>query len=201
MSSSLKPISLTPSPRPPRLPIFKTYIYRTIPERKSPLHSQDFVPELQLPIDIYIPHHAPSTSEPEQASPSSPSTSPSPTSTHPKPKHPVLLSIHGGAWIASNKLDYPPALFSRFLEAGFVIASPDYRLLPESTFEEQCSDIAALEKWLREDLGEMLGKEGDLSTFGEVDGERIVVTGASAGAHLALLTVSLTGYITIYERN
>jgi dipeptidyl aminopeptidase/acylaminoacyl peptidase len=64
-----------------------------------------------------------------------------------------------------------------------------------------------LEKWLREDLGEMLGKEGeegeegDLASFGEVDGERIVVTGASAGAHLALLTVSFTAYIPIHERH
>lgn len=62
----------------------------------------------------------------------------------------------------------------------------DYRFLPESTFEEQCSDVKDVEPWLRTELRRELVKEGIEVV---IDKRRIIVAGASAGAHLALLTV------------
>lgn len=63
----------------------------------------------------------------------------------------------------------------------------DYRFCPETSFEGQCEDVSSIEGFLRDDLGK-LTKDG---VKVNVDGEKIVVAGASAGAHLALLTVCL----------
>jgi acetyl esterase/lipase len=101
--------------------------------------------------------------------------------------YPVMLFIHGGGWIGSNRTDYCRPLFHQFLSLHFIVASMDYRLVPETNFNGQLEDIREIETWIRDSLPSEL-KE---STF-KVDVEKIVVVGASAGAHLALLTVSLT---------
>lgn len=98
--------------------------------------------------------------------------------------HPIMLFIHGGGWIASNKTDYSRPLFHQFLTLGFVVVSMDYRLLPETMFDGQLEDIRDIEKWLKNSLSSEL-QEGNI----KVATDRIVVAGGSAGAHLALLTV------------
>ena len=104
--------------------------------------------------------------------------------------HPVMLFIHGGAWLGSNRSDYCRPLFHQFLELGFVVTSMDYRLRPETSLEGQLDDVRDVEGWLRGKggLGEVLTGMGKGV---EVNAEKIVVVGASAGAHLALLTVSI----------
>lgn len=116
---------------------------------------------ISIPIDIYLP-----------------------TSSA---KFPLLISlyIHGGSWTGCDRSDYSPALFRDFLELGFIVASTDYRLLPETSFTGQHEDIRDAELWLRTTLPFVLKEEGVV-----VDADRMVVIGASAGAHLALLTVS-----------
>lgn len=94
---------------------------------------------------------------------------------------PIALFIHGGGWTGSNRSDYSRPLFQCFLDLGFVVASMDYRLIPESSHLEQLEDVKDVEPWLRNELPPILGPER---------GERkIVVIGASAGAQLALLVV------------
>jgi acetyl esterase/lipase len=62
----------------------------------------------------------------------------------------------------------------------------DYRLLPETSLEGQMEDIQDVEGWLRKNLArEVRGY------FSRIQNDKIIVVGASAGAHLALLTVSL----------
>jgi len=104
--------------------------------------------------------------------------------------HPVMLFIHGGAWLGSNRSDYCRPLFHQFLELGFVVTSMDYRLRPETSLEGQLDDVRDVEGWLRGKggLGEVLTGMGKGV---EVNAEKIVVVGASAGAHLALLTPKL----------
>lgn len=104
---------------------------------------------------------------------------------------PIFLYIHGGAWIACNKLDYSRPLFHEFLELGFIIASMDYRLLPETSFTGQQEDIRDIEPWLRKQLQEELKASGLKSSS-----DKIIVAGGSAGAHLALLTVC---YLSFHE--
>lgn len=96
---------------------------------------------------------------------------------------PVALFIHGGGWTGSNRADYSRPLFQYFLDLGFVIASMDYRLIPESSHLEQLEDVRDVEDWLRKDLPGVLGDSKARAP------RKLVVVGASAGAQLALLTV------------
>ncbi len=107
------------------------------------------------------------------------------------PKHPlpILLFIHGGGWMFGSRKEIPRIFFCQFLSRNFVVVSIDYRLLPESDFlTGQLEDIRDVEVWLREELPGILTAEVGVET----DAQKIVVLGGSAGAHLALLTVSAT---------
>lgn len=118
------------------------------------------VGDIQIALDIYLPSNSYGS------------------------EHPILLFIHGGGWIASNKTDYSRPLFQEFLALGFVVVSMDYRLLPETTFGGQLEDIRDIEAWLRQKLSYELAE-----TSVCVSADNIVAAGGSAGALLALLTV------------
>ncbi|KEQ68320.1 alpha/beta-hydrolase [Aureobasidium namibiae CBS 147.97] len=94
----------------------------------------------------------------------------------------VFLFIHGGAWIAGNRESYCRPLFDEFLSRGYAVITADYRLVPESSFQEQLEDIRDLEQWIRQDLPEVLANRQRGVRCGD-----IIVAGASAGAHVALL--------------
>ena len=140
--------------RPPPLPVSRTCSFKSIPSTNT-----------NILIDIYTP-----------------SSSSSATTDH--DPAPIVLFIHGGGWTGSNRSDYSRPLFQSFLDLGFVVASMDYRLIPESSHLEQLEDVADVEAWLREDLPAVLGDSMERE-------RKIVVVGASAGAQLALLTVSV----------
>lgn len=61
----------------------------------------------------------------------------------------------------------------------------DYQLLPETSLASQLGDVCDVESWLRHCLPSIFTGPGLM-----VDGDEIIVVGGSAGAHLALLTVS-----------
>ncbi|MCR9296102.1 MAG: alpha/beta hydrolase [bacterium] len=86
---------------------------------------------------------------------------------------PTVIWVHGGAWRAGSK-DNVPVL--RWLEHGFAIASVEYRLSPEAKFPAQVHDIKAAIRYLRSHATEL-----------NLDPERFVIAGASAGGHLAAL--------------
>ncbi|GAA3910314.1 alpha/beta hydrolase [Microbacterium invictum] len=99
---------------------------------------------------------------------------------------PVVLWVHGGAWLMGDRR-LPPvmwpvgALFQKIVDAGYAVATLDYRHSKEAPFPAQLHDAKAALRYLRrfaDDLG--------------IDAGRIVVWGESAGAHLAAL-VGLTG--------
>jgi acetyl esterase/lipase len=120
------------------------------------------VREIEIQIDIYVPIEA------DGARP------------------PIMLFIHGGGWSGGNKTDYSQPLFHDFLSLGFIVTSMDYRLLPETKFEGQMEDVRDVEPWLRNSLAWEVK-----DYFPGVQSDKIIVVGASAGAHLALLTVSV----------
>jgi acetyl esterase/lipase len=62
----------------------------------------------------------------------------------------------------------------------------DYRLLPESKLEHQMEDVRDVEGWLRKSLAREVREY-----FSGIQDDKIIVVGASAGAHLALLIVRL----------
>jgi acetyl esterase/lipase len=97
---------------------------------------------------------------------------------------PLIVWIHGGAWLAGDKLR-PPAL--AYLDDGYAVASINYRLSQHATFPAQLEDCKAAIRWLRDHAAE----------YG-YDGERIGVWGASAGGHLVAL-VGTTGDSTEFD--
>ncbi|WP_396595089.1 alpha/beta hydrolase [Brevundimonas sp. R86498] len=88
---------------------------------------------------------------------------------------PVLVFFYGGGWDSGSKDVYgwaAQALAAR----GFVVAVPDYRLVPEVVFPTFLEDAAAATARVAEVAGEYGG-----------DAARLGVLGHSAGAHLAMM--------------
>jgi acetyl esterase/lipase len=90
---------------------------------------------------------------------------------------PVLFQIHGGAWIVGSRTNQALPLMHHMAERGWACVSVDYRLSPRATFPEHLIDVKRALRWVRE-LGPWYG----------CDPELVVVTGGSAGGHLAALT-------------
>ncbi len=93
---------------------------------------------------------------------------------------PVLLQIHGGAWVVGSKRTQAMPLLKRMAGAGWVCVAINYRLSPRARFPDHLIDCKLALKWIREHIAEYGGDPG-----------RVVVTGGSAGGHLAAL-VALT---------
>ncbi|TNF05866.1 MAG: alpha/beta hydrolase [Sphingomonadales bacterium] len=94
-----------------------------------------------------------------------------------EPKAPLVIFVHGGAWKKGDKDTATGATkVMHWREAGYAVASLDYRLVPMVTVEEQAGDVANAIGWLRDHAGRL-----------GYDPDRIVLIGHSAGAHLAAL--------------
>jgi acetyl esterase/lipase len=102
---------------------------------------------------------------------------------------PLLVYVHGGGWRVSHRSrppretrDWAPGAFERLVDAGFVVAAPDYRLSGEALFPAQLDDTLEALRWLdatADDLG--------------VVTERTYLWGASAGGNLAALAALVAG--------
>lgn len=92
---------------------------------------------------------------------------------HGSEKRPLLIWIHGGAWMSGDK-ERPPAL--AFLQHGFAVASLNYRLSQHALFPAQIQDCRAAVRWLRAHAAEY-----------NLDPDRLGAWGASAGGHLVTL--------------
>jgi acetyl esterase/lipase len=92
------------------------------------------------------------------------------------PNAPVMLFIHGGAWVFGDKREQGRPMLHELLRHGFVIVSMNYRLAPAAPWPAQIHDATRALAWVKEHISEYGG-----------DPERVVVSGASAGGHLAAL--------------
>jgi acetyl esterase/lipase len=93
---------------------------------------------------------------------------------------PVLLQIHGGAWIIGDKGQQGLPLMLHLAAQGWVCVANNYRLSPRATFPDHLIDCKQALAWIREHIHEYGGNP-----------DFVVVTGGSAGGHLAAL-VALT---------
>ena len=88
---------------------------------------------------------------------------------------PVVVFVYGGSWSSGTRDGYQ--FVGRALAAqGFVVAIPDYRLVPQVRFPGFVEDAAAAVRWA----------ETNAARYGG-DGSRVVLMGHSAGAHIAAL--------------
>jgi acetyl esterase/lipase len=93
-------------------------------------------------------------------------------------KLPLIVWFYGGSWNSGSKDDY--AFAGRALASrGFLVAVPDYRLVPEVRYPAFLQDSAAAVTFLR-------GTFGNIDRYGG-DPNRIVLAGHSAGAYNAAM--------------
>lgn len=95
---------------------------------------------------------------------------------------PVLLYVHGGAWIIGSRRNQGLPLLHRFAARGWVCFTIDYRLSPGATFPDHIVDVKRAIAWVREHARDYGG-----------DPDCIVISGGSAGGHLASLAALTAG--------
>ena len=103
---------------------------------------------------------------------------------------PVALIFHGGGWTHNyengNGKNTVSGFSNRFLAHGFLVFTADYRVANKSSSEaafapEAVKDVLLAAKWCWDHLDYFHG-----------DGSRYVVSGDSAGGHLAMMVGMIT---------
>ncbi|HEX2763225.1 MAG TPA: alpha/beta hydrolase [Allosphingosinicella sp.] len=88
---------------------------------------------------------------------------------------PLLVFLYGGSWASGRRQDYEFA-GRAFASRGFVVAVPDYRLVPEAHFPDFVADAAAA-----------VTQAARIACDHGGDPRRIVLAGHSAGAYIAAM--------------
>jgi len=97
---------------------------------------------------------------------------------------PLVVWYHGGAWAGGNRWDLPSGFRDALLAAGYAVATVDYRLaqLLANRWPSGLLDAKLGVKYLRTYAAEL-----------NLDGNRIVTSGHSAGGHLAVMVALSKG--------
>lgn len=99
---------------------------------------------------------------------------------------PVVLFVHGGAWVIGNKQQQGKPLLLHLARRGYVGVSTNYRLAPRHRWPAQIVDVKRAVAWVHEHIAEFGG-----------DPSFVAVAGASAGGHLAALAALTPGDPTL----
>ena len=91
-------------------------------------------------------------------------------------KRPAVIVIHGGGWVGGTKEGMVANYCLPYLEKGFVVANIEYRLAADAKAPAAVQDVLKAADWFLKNADK----------YG-VDKKRVVVTGGSAGGHLALM--------------
>lgn len=87
---------------------------------------------------------------------------------------PVVISIHGGGWNHGTKESQSG--FSAFFKRGYAVANVEYRLTPQATAPAAVEDVRCALIYIITNAKKL-----------NIDPNKIVVMGSSAGGHLALM--------------
>jgi acetyl esterase/lipase len=90
---------------------------------------------------------------------------------------PVLLQVHGGAWILGKKEEQGVPLMQHLAAKGWICVAINYRLSPRDTWPAQAVDVKKAIHWIRQHIAAYGG-----------DPDYVAITGGSAGGHLTALT-------------
>ena len=102
-------------------------------------------------------------------------------------KAPVLFQVHGGAWMVGMKEGQAETLMAHLAERGWVCVTANYRLSPRATWPDHIVDVKRALAWTKATIAEHGG-----------DPDFVVITGGSAGGHLASLA-ALTPHVTDFQ--
>jgi acetyl esterase/lipase len=151
-------------PVPPPSPAF-SLAAAVVPRNPAPVAMETMQFADGLALDFYRPPGATrltSASSPKSAGHSA---------------RPCVVVIHGGSWVAGNRLDGGTKrwLNDWLAGLGYAVASIDYRLSPQFQWPAQRDDLLAAIRFLQERAGEL-----------GIDADRLVLLGRSAGAQMAI---------------
>ena len=93
---------------------------------------------------------------------------------------PVIYYLHGGSWTFGDKREQGRPMLHEFVERGWIAVVINYRLAPKDPWPAQIEDATRALGWIKKNI----------ATYGG-DPDRVVISGGSAGGHLAAL-VALT---------
>ncbi len=102
-------------------------------------------------------------------------------------KAPVLLQVHGGAWVIGNKEQQALPLLAHMAENGWVCVSINYRLSPRATWPDHIVDVKRALAWVKANIADHGG-----------DPDFVSITGGSAGGHLTALA-ALTANEPVFQ--
>ncbi len=107
-----------------------------------------------------------------------------PASTKPTP---IIINIHGGGW--KNGVKETQGGFTNFFKEGMSIANVEYRMTPQAKAPAAVEDVRCALIYLIKNAKKF-----------NIDVNKIVVMGGSAGGHLALMT-GLLGNNHLFDSN
>ena len=93
-----------------------------------------------------------------------------------KAPYPVIIWFHGGGWYIGDKQDGIALLAGPFLAKGYAVVSANYRMSWREPFPAQIHDAKAAVRWVRANAAKY-----------NLNQNKIIAAGASAGGHLAAL--------------
>lgn len=91
---------------------------------------------------------------------------------------PVVINIHGGAW--NQGVKESQTNFDFYFDNGLAVANMEYRMTPQATAPAAVEDVRCLIHYLSNNAARL-----------NIDPHKIILRGASAGAHLALTAAYL----------
>ncbi len=100
----------------------------------------------------------------------------------PPGKAPVMVYIHGGAWMIGEKREQGKPMMYELVARGWVCVAINYRLSPKATWPDHIVDAKRAVSWVKEHIGEYGG-----------DASFVAVSGGSAGGHLCALLALTAG--------
>ncbi len=100
---------------------------------------------------------------------------------------PVLVQVHGGAWTIAMKEGQGEPLMAHLAERGWICVTANYRLSPRATWPDHIIDVKKVLAWTKANIAAHGG-----------DPDFVVITGGSAGGHLASLA-ALTPHVKEFQ--
>jgi acetyl esterase/lipase len=98
------------------------------------------------------------------------------------PGAPVMVYIHGGAWVMGEKREQGKPMMYELVARGWVCVAINYRLSPKAVWPAHIVDAKKAVAWVKANIGDYGG-----------DSSFVAVSGGSAGGHLCALLALTAG--------